>query len=133
MTRTALVTGASRGIGRAIAIDLAKLSLDASVGFENPAPKGVSAQPSFAVAWRGPLTEPVRRMEIAPLMAVISLRAMDEEMRKIRDRAIATSAPQIPPLATEAQPPAPPAPKPKATPPRPKPPAPSAIKLDPIH
>jgi hypothetical protein len=114
-----------------IAIDLAKLNLDASVGFENPAPKGVNAQPSFAVAWRGALAEPVRRVEIAPLMAVISLRAMDDEMRKIRDRATAIAAPQIPPLATEAPPP--PAPKPKISPPRPKPPAPSTIKLDPIH
>src|SRR6185312_11427429 len=96
-----------------IALDLAKLNLDAAVGFENPPPKGVNAQPSFAVAWRGPLTEPQRRLEIAPLMAVISLRAMDDEMRKIRDRATAISAPQIPPLATEAPLPPPPMPKPK--------------------
>jgi hypothetical protein len=132
-TGKATVKAGGADVSPEIAVDLAKLNLDASVSFENPAPKGVNAQPSFAVAWRGPLAEPVRRMEIAPLMAVISLRAMDDEMRKIRDRAIATSAPQIPPLATEAPPPMPTAPKPKATPPRPKPPAPSAIKLDPIH
>jgi len=120
-----------------IAVDLAKLSLDASIGFENPAPKGVNAQPSFSVSWRGPLREPARSLEIAPLMAVISLRAMDDEMRKIRDRATALRAPQIPPivppLATET-PPSPP--KPKTPPPRPKAqPAQGTqtIKLDPIH
>jgi len=128
--KTAVKAGGA-DVSPEIAIDLAKLNLDASVGFESPAPKGTNAQPSFAVAWRGPLAEPTRRIEIAPLLAVISLRAMDDEMRKIRDRAPATAAPQIPPLATEAPPPA--APKPKVSPPRPKPPAPSTIKLDPIH
>jgi hypothetical protein len=113
-----------------VALDLAKLNLDASVGFENPPLQGANARPSFTVAWRGPLQEPLRNLEVAPLVAAISLRAMDDEMRKIRDRATAAAPPLIPPLATEA---APPAPKPKAVAPRPKPPSPATIKLDPIH
>ena len=101
------------------ALDLAKFNLDASIGFQNPAPKGTNIKPAVTVAWRGPLADPERRLEVAPLMAVISLRAMDSEMQKIRDRATAAGSPQIPMLATEAPAPAP-APKAK-TPPRPKP------------
>ncbi|HVT54923.1 MAG TPA: AsmA-like C-terminal region-containing protein, partial [Xanthobacteraceae bacterium] len=113
-----------------VAIDLASLNLNASVGFEHPPLKGTNTHPSFTVAWRGPFKEPERSVELAPLMAAISLRAMDNEMRKIRDRATAVAPPLIPPLATEAPPPAP---KPKTVPPRPKPVSPSSIKLDPIH
>lgn len=106
------------------ALDLAKFNLDASIGFENPAPKGMNIKPAATVAWRGPLENPVRRLEVAPLMAVISLRAMEHEMQKIRDRANAAS-PRIPMLATEAPGPAP---KARVLAPRPKPQlAPAAI------
>ena len=100
------------------ALDLAKLNLDASIGFENPAPKGLNARPSVTIGWRGPLTDPVRRLDIAPLMAVISLRTMDNEMRRIdgRDRATSISSP-IPTLATET----PTVPKVSPPAPRPKP------------
>jgi hypothetical protein len=117
------------------AIDLARLDLDASVGFEMPAPKGVNVRPAFSVVWRGPLAQPARGFELSPLLAAISMRAMDSEMQKIRDRATVLGVPlPLPSLATETPPSAP---KPKA-PPRPKPqPQPAqdsrAGQLDPIH
>ncbi len=92
-----------------IAFDLAEAqSRCRKVTFENPAPKGTSARPAATVAWRGPVGEPVRKVEIAPLMAAISLRAMDSEMQKLNEqRALPVSAPLVPSLATETPSPAP--------------------------
>jgi hypothetical protein len=96
----------------------------------------MSARPAITVAWRGPIAEPARNIEIAPLMAALSLQAMDGEMRRINEqgRALPVNMQPVPPLATET----PPAPKPKVSPPpRPKTaPAPQGnrqLKLDPIH
>jgi hypothetical protein len=118
-----------------VAFDLGRFYLDANVTFENPAPKGTNARPAITVAWRGPVAEPERSLEIAPLMAALSLQAMEGEMRKIneQDRALPVNMQPIPPLATET----PPAAKPKAVspPPRPKVPPQSQrpIQLSPIH
>ena len=127
-----------------VAFDLSRFYLDANVTFENPAPKGTNAKPAITVAWRGPVTEPAKNIEIAPLMAALSLQAMDGEMRRINEQGRALHEPPtgtlpvnmqpIPPLATEALPP----PKPKAASPRPRPKAPPAQgnrqpRLDPIH
>ncbi|HWK86349.1 MAG TPA: AsmA-like C-terminal region-containing protein [Xanthobacteraceae bacterium] len=119
-----------------VSFDLSRFYLDANVTFENPAPKGMSARPAITVAWRGPIAEPARNIEIAPLMAALSLQAMDGEMRRINEqgRALPVNMQPVPPLATET----PPAPKPKVSPPpRPKTaPAPQGnrqLKLDPIH
>jgi hypothetical protein len=127
-----------------IAFDLGRFYLDANVTFENPAPKGTNARPAITVAWRGPVAQPERNLEIAPLMAALSLQAMEGEMRKINEhdrtppKALPGTFPvnmqPIPPLATET----PPAAKPRTVspPPRPKA-APSQnqrpIQLSPIH
>jgi hypothetical protein len=125
-----------------VAFDLGRFYLDATVTFENPAPKGISAKPAITVAWRGPVAEPAKNLEIAPLMAALSLQAMDGEMRKINEQGrtppealpgtLPVNMQPIPPVATET----PPAPKPKAVPPpRPKAPPQSQrpIQLSPIH
>ncbi len=124
-----------------VALDLGRFYLDANVTFENPAPKGSNAKPAITVAWRGPVAEPAKNLEIAPLMAALSLQAMGDEMRKINEQGrtlpgtLPVNMQPIPPLATET----PPAPKPKAVPaPRPKTPQPPAQsnrqpRLDPIH
>lgn len=120
-----------------VAFDLGRFYLDANVTFENPALKGGNAKPAITVAWRGPVAEPAKNIEIAPLMAALSLQAMGDEMRKINEqgRTLPVNMQPVPPVATET----PPAPKAKALPPpRPKaPPQPvqgsRQPKLDPIH
>jgi hypothetical protein len=128
-----------------VAFDLNRFYLDANVTFENPAPKGTNAKPAITVAWRGPVAEPAKNIEIAPLMAALSLQAMDGEMRRINEQGrmlpgtpngtLPVNMQPVPPFATETPPP----PKPKTVsppPPRPKPVPPQnnrQLKLDPIH
>lgn len=84
-------------------LDLAKLNFDATVSFEEAAPRGLNARPSAVVRWHGPLAHAERSIELTPLVTVLSLRAMNNEIRELdtRRRPPTTSAIVVP-SATES-------------------------------
>lgn len=85
-------------------LDLAKLNFDAAVSFEEAAPRGLSVRPSATVLWHGPLAHVERSLEVTPLVTALSLRAMNDEMRKLNTRRHAQPAAPVivVPNATES-------------------------------
>jgi hypothetical protein len=77
--------GATQVVSEAI-IDLSKLESDTAFEFESAPPPGMNARPAATVRWRGPLAEPERSLDVSPLVTVLTLRAMDGEMRKLDGR-----------------------------------------------
>lgn len=67
-------------------LDIGRLTVDASVQIEAPAPAGFTAQPGATVRWRGPLAAPERGIEAAALATAINLRAMEQETKRIQER-----------------------------------------------
>lgn len=102
--RTGKTTIQSKGIAITpeLSLDLAKLNLDGSAGFESAPPKGMNVRPSVTVGWRGPLEKPVKSIEIGPLMAVISLRTMDGLRKSDMREGAPQQPPSIPAVATES-------------------------------
>ncbi len=66
--------------------DLAKLNFDTAIEFESAAPQGMNARPAATVRWNGPVSQPERTIDTSPLMTVIALHSMDNEMRKLDGR-----------------------------------------------
>ena len=91
-------------------LDLARLTLDATLDMESLETAG--AAPGGTVTWRGPLAAPDRQVTAAPLTAVIAMRAIERETKRLEERQGLGSEPaQTPPAQT------PPAPTQPATPP----------------
>jgi hypothetical protein len=90
-------------------VDLARLTLDAAVELEAPAPPGLSARPAAVVRWRGPLAAPERRIEAGALATVLALRAMERVTNQIQSGVPIILAPAEP-LAPQRAPAPPKAP-----------------------
>jgi len=85
-------------------LDLNKLSFEAGLDLEQAEANGASA--GGTVLWRGPLATPERRVTAAALTAVIAMRAIERETRRLEERqgfapsaAPPASAPSAPPPA----------------------------------
>ena len=125
-------------VGFGGSFDLARLAMDASVDLEGP--EGSGGVPGGSVAWRGPVTNPERRVAAAALTSVVAMRAIERETRRLEERQgrvvpdgtapAAALPPAVPALRPAPAPasvsPAAPAPQAAPAPIPPTPPAPAA-------
>ncbi|HEY7458066.1 MAG TPA: AsmA-like C-terminal region-containing protein [Xanthobacteraceae bacterium] len=137
-----LASTGSADVSAAGNFDIARLAVDGTIEIEAPAPAGLTARPGATVRWRGPVAAPERGIEAAALATAITLRAMEQETKRIeeRDRALpprrsespapdlttsieAAVLPPLPPAASEVAAPAIPIPLPPARPRGARPPA----------
>ncbi|QTL05878.1 AsmA family protein [Aquabacter sp. L1I39] len=117
-------------------LDLARLTLDATLDMESLETAG--AAPGGTITWRGPLATPDRQVTAAPLTAVIAMRAIERETKRLEERqSIGAEPPQQaapsqvpaqtpPPAASPAIQSAPLRPIPQAAPATPAPVVPAA-------
>lgn len=71
-------------IGLGGSLDLARLTMEASVELEGP--EGPGGVPGGSVGWRGPVTNPERRVAAPALTSVIAMRAIERETRRLEER-----------------------------------------------
>ncbi|WP_029353073.1 AsmA family protein [Bosea sp. 117] len=107
-------------------LDLARLSLDASVEMDDAADPKATAPPGAVVIWRGPLAGPDRRLDVTALGSAINMRALERETKRLEqqygrspvmDAGHSTDAPAVPPSLFSPTPmtPNPAAPNPSST------------------
>lgn len=96
-------------------LDLARLTMDATLDMESLETAG--AAPGGTITWRGPLAAPDRQVTAAPLTAVIAMRAIERETKRLEDRqGLGTEPAQAPGQAPTQLPAPPPAQAPAAPP-----------------
>ena len=96
-------------------LDLNRIAFEAGLDLEQAEASGASA--GGTVLWRGPLASPDRRVTAAPLTAVIAMRAIERETRRLEERqGFVPAAPQSAPPASATPPVPAPATPPAAAP-----------------
>ncbi|MEP9350981.1 AsmA-like C-terminal region-containing protein [Xanthobacter sp. KR7-225] len=120
--RTSPVRASVPGVALTLdgSLDLARLTMEAQIGFEGAEVAG--GVPGAQITWRGPMTNPQRRVSASALTSVIALRAIERETRRLeQERAGPAPVPAAPtaPATPQSAAPATLAPLPATVPARP--------------
>lgn len=121
-TGTARVVLGSQRFALDGSLDLARLTLNASVEMEDASDPRATAPPSLTLRWRGPVGAPERRLDATALGAAINMRAVERETKRLeaeygRSPVMEAGRSTDVPAGTNVAPPAPAAPAAPANPP----------------